>query len=170
MVARFDLNGGLHQEWLTIVEEVIDAMRHGWTFIGTSLCSDPSAPSPYLLDQDVCVACVAGDLCDETEVDEAQAHCTDKAVVGGVVEAVPGGDVIGDRACGLVFGHDFGQSFAIADVEARVTPDGLAGAVVSVPAGQGALKPNPFRCSAMLYQGERCGQRRHQAHAGLSVG
>ncbi|OBI36018.1 hypothetical protein A5709_17370 [Mycobacterium sp. E1386] len=95
---------------------------------------------------------VAGDLCDETEVDEAQVHCTDEAVVSGVVKVLAGGDVIGDRACSLVFSHNFAQSFAIADVEARVTPDGLARAVVNVPASQGALKPNPFRCSAMLHQ------------------
>lgn len=61
------------------------------------------------------MAGVAGDLCDETEVDEAQAHCTNEAVVSGVVEVVPGGDVIGDRPRSLVFGHSFGQSFAIAD-------------------------------------------------------
>lgn len=69
-------------------------------------------------------------------------------MVSGVVKVVAGGDIIGDRACSLVFGHSFAQSFAIADVEARVTTDGLAVAIVSPPAGQCALKPNPCRCSA----------------------
>jgi hypothetical protein len=45
-----------------------------------------------LFGEDVGVAGVAGDFGDEPEVDEAQAHCADEAVVGGVVEAVAGGD------------------------------------------------------------------------------
>lgn len=49
VVARFDLKDGAHQEWLAIVEEVIDAMRHEPTFISTSLCADPSAPGRFML-------------------------------------------------------------------------------------------------------------------------
>lgn len=40
---------------------------------------------------------MAGVLCDETEIDEAQAHCTDETVVSGVLKVVAVGDVIADR-------------------------------------------------------------------------
>lgn len=57
----------------------------------------------------------------------------------------------------------------VGDVEAAVAADGLAGAVFDAPAGQDALKPNPFRCSAMLHQGGWCRQRRRQPHVGLRL-
>lgn len=105
---------------------------------------------PNLLGKNVGVTGVAGGLCDEAKEDKAKAHRADDAVVGGVVEGVSVGDVAGCHASCPVFGHDVIEGLVVAYLEAGVTANGLAGALLEGPAGEGPLKPNAFCCSAML--------------------
>jgi len=47
-----------------------------------------------LVSENIGVVGIAGYLTDHAEVDEAQAHCADETVFGGVVQGVVGGDFI----------------------------------------------------------------------------
>jgi hypothetical protein len=125
---------------------------------------------PDLLDEDVCVSCVAGEFGDHAQIDESKADCADDVVLYDVVEFVTGGDGAGASACLLVLGDDVGERFCAVDAEAAVAARGVTIAVFGVDARERSLEPNALRGRAVLDQRDGRGHRRHQPRVGVGVG
>ncbi|WP_203217927.1 putative quinol monooxygenase [Nocardia terpenica] len=49
VIVKFEIKEGCEAEWLRLVQEVLDAMRHEKTFISTSMCAHPSEPGTFML-------------------------------------------------------------------------------------------------------------------------
>lgn len=49
VIARFDVKEGCEAEWIQLVQEVIEAMKHEKTFISTSMCAHRTEPGKFML-------------------------------------------------------------------------------------------------------------------------
>ena len=49
VIAKFDIKEGCEVEWMRLVQEVIDSMKHEETFISTSMCTHPTEQGKFML-------------------------------------------------------------------------------------------------------------------------